>query len=85
MSITFKAAAALCFLAAFVSLFLIRFGSQVLIVINFLQFGLLFGGVAGVIDRLRDTRNELCKAAREHQETLARIDRRLAQGPLQPG
>jgi hypothetical protein len=81
MSITFKAAAALCFLAAFVSLFLIRFGIQVLIVINFLQFGLLFGGIAGVIDRLRDTRNTLCKAAQEHQDALARIDRLLAQRP----
>ncbi len=81
MSITFKAAAALCFLAAFVSLFLIRFGIQVLIVINFLQFGLLFGGIAGVIDRLRDTRNELCKAAREHREALARMERVLAERP----
>jgi hypothetical protein len=79
MSVTFKAAAALCFLAAFVSLFLIRSGLSILIVINFLQFGLLFGGIAGVIDRLRNTRNELCKSAREHREALARIDRLLAQ------
>ncbi len=79
MAIVFKAAAGLSFLAAFVSLFLIRYGIQIMVVIIFLQFGFLFGGIAGIIDRLRDTRNELCKAAREHRDALARIDRLLTQ------
>ena len=81
MAVVFKAAAALCFLAAFVSVFLIRFGVQVLIPINFLLFGFLFGGIAGIIDRLRDTKNELLKAAKDNREVLARIDRLLAQRP----
>ena len=85
MAIVFKAAAGLSFLAAFVSLFLIRYGIEIVIVLIFLQFGFLFGGIAGIIDRLRDTRNELFKAAREHREALARIDRLLAQrsGPAE--
>lgn len=79
MAIVFKAAAAVCFLAALVSLFLIGHGIQIMVIIGFLQFGLLFGGIAGIIDRLRSTRNELRKVAREHSEALARIDHLLAQ------
>ncbi len=81
MAIVFKATAALCFLAAFISIFFIHYGAQILIVVNFLQFGFLFGGVAGIVDRLRDTKRELLKAAKDNREALARIESLLVHKP----